>query len=190
MLLDKGRRADHPMELISVTVGAVSLLIVAIVALFFSWWPPEAERIRDRLREAEPEVYFTIGSYGGPGGRLWLTLRNRGTSAAYDLALYHPDIEGPAWRTAELPPGTTPNPSPSIRIPLASNAWIRTQATWGLVARLVYHDRYGRRFAALLPLTQESRADGYYDIGAADEGLTLTRPAIRFIDLWRLRNRV
>ena len=148
------------------------------------WWAPKAARIRESLRDAEPLLYFTVGSYGGPGGYgFGINLQNQGTVSAHDLAVYLPGIQGPAWQAAQLAAGATPY----IPVPLPANAPVRTQQMQGLTARLVYHDRFRREFSALLPLVQQPRADGFYDIGAAATQPTILRPIIRLRDLWRLR---
>jgi len=174
------------LEIIGPVIGVLGL-IIGIVGIYVGWWAPKAQRIRDALREAEPTVYLNIGSYGGPGGYgIGLNLQNQYTAAAYDLTLYLPGIEGPAWRITELPPLATPY----VQIPIADDAPIRTQQTDGLTARLVYHDRFGTQFATSLDLTQQRRADGFYNIGTAPQGPTITRPTMRFWDVWRLRKQV
>lgn len=166
---------------------AVVGVLVAIVAIYVGWWAPKAERMREKLREAEPTLYFTVGSYGGPSGYgFGLNLQNQGGVAAYDLTLYLPGREGPALRINELPPGATPYE----QVPIADDASIRTHPTEGLVARLVYHDRYGREFVASLGLLQQPRADGRYNLGPDPQGPSLIRPTTRFTDLWRLRKDV
>ena len=157
---------------------------VAIVGIWIGWWAPKAARIRDMLRNAEPELYFTVGTYGGPGGYgLHINLQNQGNATAHDVAVYLPDIQRAACQLPELPPGATP----FFQVQLPNSAPVRTQQMKGLMARLVYHDRYGREFTASLPLVQQERADGFYDIGAGGNQPAITRPSMRFRDLWRLR---
>ena len=159
-------------------------LIVGIVGLWITWWAPKAARIRDMLRNAEPELYFAIGTYGGPGGYgLHINLQNQGNATAHDVAVYLPDIRGAACQLPQLPPGATP----LFQVQLPDNAPVRTQQKEGLVARLVYHDRYGREFTASLPLVQHRRDDGFYNIGARGTQPTIVRPATGFRELWRLR---
>lgn len=159
-------------------------LIVGIVGLWINWWAPKATRIRDMLRNAEPELYFNIGTYGGPGGYgLHINLQNQGDAIAQDVAVYLPDIPRAACQLPQLPPGATP----FFLVQLPDNAPVRTQQMEGLVTRLVYHDRYGREFTASLPLVQQQRADGFYDIGAGGNQPTISRPSMRLKDLWRLR---
>jgi len=163
---------------------ALLALIVAIVGIWIGWWAPKAARIREALREAEPLLYFTVGSYGGPGGYgFGINLQNRGTASAHNLAVYLPDIQGPAWQAPQLAAGATPY----IPVPLPANAPVRTQQIEGLTARLVYHDRFGREFSSTLPLVQQRRDDGFYNVGAGANQPTILRPTIRFRDLWRLR---
>lgn len=165
----------------------VGSLVIAIIGIYVGWWAPKAAQIRQRLREAEPGLYFTIGSYGGPGGQgLGMNLQNQSGVSAHDLALYLPGIEGVAWRAAEIRAGETPY----VQISLAADAPIRTTPTDGLAARLVYHDAYGRLFIASLDLVQQPRADGFYNIGPAHQGAALVRPPVRFRDLWRLRKTI
>ena len=162
----------------------VLALVVAIFGVWITWWPPKAARVREALGEAEPSLYFTVGSYGGPGGYgFGINLQNRGTTAAHNLAVYLPDIHGPAWQASQLAPGATPY----IEISLQLNAPVRTRQMQGLTARLVYHDRFGREFSVSLPLVQQRRDAGFYDIGAGGEQPTVVRPATRFRELWRLR---
>lgn len=159
-------------------------LIVAIVGIWITWWAPRAARIRDMLRIAEPELYFNVGTYGGPGGYgLHINLQNRGNATAHDVAVYLPDIQHAACQLPQLPPGATP----FFQVQLPESAAVRTQQMEGLMARLVYHDRYGREFTDSLPLVQHKRADGFYDVGAGGNQPTISRPSMRFRDLWRLR---
>ena len=174
------------MELIGLIVGILGLG-GTMVGAYLGWWAPIVARIRERLREAEHTLYFTVVPYGGPGGQgIGVNLQNRSNATAYQLCLYLPVIEGPAWRAAELPAGATH----LIQTPLSNDAPARTRQTEGLIARLVYHDRFENRFVAQLALIQQPRADGFYNIVAAPQGPALTRPRIRFRDLWRLRTRV
>ena len=160
------------------------LLVVAIVGIWIGWWAPKAARIREALRNAEPELYFAIGTYAGPGGYgLHINLQNRGNAIAHDVAVYLPDIQGPACQLPELLPGATP----FFQVQLPDNSPIRTQQMEGLMARLVYHDRYGREFTASLPLVQQRRDDGFYNIGARGNQPTIVRPATGFRELWQLR---
>ncbi len=160
------------------------LLVIAIVAIWIGWWAPKAARIRESLRNAEPELYFTIGTYAGPGGYgLHINLQNRGNAIAHDVAVYLPDIQSAACQLPQLPPGATP----FFQVQLPDNVRVRTQQMEGLMARLVYHDRYGREFTASLPLVQQRRDDGFYNIGAGANQPTIARPSMRFKDLWRLR---
>lgn len=158
--------------------------IVAIVGIWVTWWAPKATRIREALREADPSLYFRVGSYGGPGGYgFGINLQNQGNAAAYNLSIYLPDIQGPAWQDPQLPAGATLY----LQIASEDNAPVRTQQMEGLEARLVYHDRFQRGFSALLPLVQHRRDDGFYNIGAGANESTILRPSMRFRDLWRLR---
>ena len=165
-------------------LGILLTVIVGIVGIWITWWAPKATRIREALREAEPSLYFTVGSYGGPGGYgFGINLQNQGNATAHDSAVYLPDIQGAAWQIPQLPPGATPY----HQVQLPANAPVRTQKMEGLIARLLYHDRYGREFTASLPLVQQQRADGFYNIGAGSNQPTIIQPATGFRELWRLR---
>jgi len=115
----QGRRADHPMELISVTVGVVSLLIVRdSLPIFFSWWPPEADAFGTGCAKAEPEVVLHNQFLRGPGGTSLVEPAKPWHRCGVRSCLYLPDIDGPAWRTAELTARCTPMLRLTIRIHL------------------------------------------------------------------------
>jgi len=113
-----------------------------------------------------------------------INLQNKGTVSAHNLSLFLPGFDGAVWRITELPKGATPYKE----IPIQHDAPIRTRRMEGLTARLVYHDRFGVGYEVVAGLTQEARADSYFNIAAHE--MRVVKPTQRFVDLWRLRNRV
>jgi len=145
-------------------IATILTIIITVIGIYIGWWTPKAAQIRERLRNAEPQLYFATGSYGGPTGHgIGLNLQNQGNVDAYDLAFYLSEFVEPLWKTPILRAGETPY----HQIPLTDNSPVRTQPIKGLKARLVYHDRYKREFIASLDLIQQKRADGLYNIVTA-----------------------
>jgi hypothetical protein len=166
-------------------------LIIAIVLLYFMWWVPKEELIRASLHAAQPEVYFTLGSYGGPDGNgIGLNLQNLGPNDAYNVSLYLHRGDGALLKKIEITQRLSAGATPYIPIPVAVNDPLRTQPIKGLSARLLYHDRFERPFVASLQLVQRRRRDGFYNIQRTEQQPHVTGPATEFGDLWRLRNRV
>lgn len=170
---------------------ALLAFIIAMVMLYFMWWIPKEALIRRSLQAAKPEVYFTLGSYGGPNGNgLGLSLQNIGTNDAYRLSLYLHGGDGSVWKRTDVTDRLSAGATPYIPIPLAVNDPLRTQVIKGLSARLLYHDRFERPFVASLNLVQRRRRDGFYHIQRTQQQPQITGPTIEFRDLWRLRKRV
>jgi hypothetical protein len=162
-------------------------IVLGLIGLYVTWWVPTETQIKQELRDAEPKLSFTTSCYGGPDGQGFsLDLYNQGNVSAYNLSLYFPGIDNPAWQTPDL----SAHARTTVKIPLAVDASIRTYQMEELTLRLVYHNCFEQQFVASLDLIQQPRADGFYNVVGAPQGPTITRPIIRFQDLWRLRKRI
>ncbi len=137
---------------ISVVTSLVSKLIDIVLKIL--------KCKKEELAET-PRLHFAIGYSSGPGDwKYSLHIENQSDQPAYDLAIYLPGIEGRAWTLRYLKAETNEN----YYIPLPNSSPVRTQPQEGLIARLIYHNRYNKQFTLELELIQERRADGLYNI--------------------------
>lgn len=172
------------MEIINVVIAS-SLTVLGLV---LAWWMAHSIRIRNRLAEAEPEVNFSAGSYGGAGGwGVGVSLENKGSARAYNIVLEIPRTDSSAQSIDDLEPGATSHQ----QIPFPLNSPARKQPANGLQLRVVYHDRFGREFASSLDLESQERADGDYNLSPKPNQRPQTvRPPSGFWERWRLRNEI
>lgn len=169
------------MELALAVIGIVITILVAA----FPWWSGEAVRIRQAVRDGEPDITFHVGSYGGAGSGYSLNIENRGQATAFDLQAFLPDLPLPAWSSERLVGHERLSP----QVPLAAHARLRRELVPDATASVEFKDRLGLQHRITLSLTQTRRDDGAYSLGSGGAA-TVLRPTVGFREIWRLRRRV
>lgn len=80
---------DKWVEMMLKIIVAVLGIIAGIITVWQKWWQPIAERVFNSARDAEPNLYWKLGHYGGAKGNgVRINLQNQGKTDAHDLAIY------------------------------------------------------------------------------------------------------
>jgi len=119
------------------------------------------DRGRSLVDEARPEVIPTGGSFTYAGGGSW-TLDNRGPGTAYDVCVTFTD----STRTTRLPE-VLARPPRHVHTPdvdLSDSTFFRELWTTRAELTVSYKDRYGIEYVTTLPVQQESRAGGGFNM--------------------------
>jgi hypothetical protein len=117
------------LELILTAAGVV----IAVITFVIPHWRSESVRVRQAIREAEPDIYFHVSSYSGSGGFGYLlNIKNRSAATAHQLVAYLPAVDGVAWEETEL----KPNESKAPQIGLPADSAIRRIAIPGTPSRI------------------------------------------------------
>lgn len=169
------------MEIAALILGVLGL-IIAFIAFVLPWWDTVSTRVRQAVRDAEPQLYFHVSSdnYGSS-----LNLQNKSDAAAHNLKAYLPGMKGPAWQTDVL--AAHSSLAPAVALP--SDTPLRRELIPHAEVVLTYHDRLGLHHEVRSALRQMPRDDGSYNFGLT-EPQVIERPTIRFREIWRLRTRV
>ena len=164
---------------------AVAVLSVLLTVVF--WIDPELQRVRRAIRNAEPEIGCTIGTYAGSGGAgLHAAIHNRSVNMAHSLRLTVTSVPDAVWQQAHLAPGDWARP----QIPVADDAPLRTEKLDNPTATLRYADRYGHDYSLRIELIQNERDDGRFNLGSDPTSVVVEPPALRRRALWRLRTKI
>lgn len=178
--------SDIPVERSMVAIaGLIIVTAVGILLTVFLWINPELQRVRSALRAEEPDIVFSLGSYGGPGGDgLLVTLVNREDKVAHNLAFRVTGMAGVLWRKEFL----APQDRVRVEIVLTNGTSLRATELSNAEAELQFENRFGHKYTATATMTQSVR-DRLYNIGPRS-AVRVERPQLTRWAMWQLRRDV
>lgn len=165
-------------------IGTILSVAALAAAVLIPMWQ-RINAVRTAVVTAEPQLGCTIGSYSsGAESGLRAQIHNSGSVRAHELSLSFPSM-GIVWSQAHLEHDDRTRPS----IPIADDSPLRTTELDDPVAKLTYRDRFDLSYTLPVPLTQQRRDDGRFNIGC-ERPRAVVRPALTWHILWRLRKQV
>lgn len=146
----------------------------------------EIRRVRTAVLAAAPEIGSSLGAFaGGRDSGLHANIKNTSTVRAHDLELTFPGL-GVVWKQPWLEKGDVVRPY----IPIPDNAALYTEELTDPVAVLSFNDKFGFRHELRIPLWQQKRDDGKFNLGAYADRATTQRPELKGRQLWKMRKRI